>query len=59
MRAHGVPNFPDPGSGPLTGEAEQVPLAAGGRELARFKHAVQVCGGGGRIHVRGGNVGAP
>lgn len=43
MRAHGVPNFPDPGSGgPGGGAAVQVPLP--GSNSPAFNHALQVCG---------------
>jgi hypothetical protein len=58
MRANGVPNFPDPGSGgPASSHAKQVPLLDANSPA--FKHAVQVCGRGGRIQVRGGNIVGP
>jgi hypothetical protein len=55
MRAHGVPNFPDPGGNIGAGAVnKQAPLPDA--TAPAFKHAVQVCGRGGQIQVRGGNV---
>ena len=56
MREHGVPNFPDPGSGPVSGEGgtNQVPLPDA--NAPAFQHAVQICGRGGGIAIRGHNV---
>ena len=54
MRANGVPNFPDPGSGgPATGQARQVPVP--NADAPAFRHAVQVCGKGGGLYVRVGS----
>lgn len=50
MRAHGVPNFPDPGSGPPAGSAKQVPLP--GSNTPAFNHAVRVCAKSGGNFVR-------
>lgn len=52
MRAHGVPNFPDPGSGPPAGSSKQVPLP--GSNTPAFNHAIQVCGKRGALRVRTG-----
>lgn len=60
MRTHGVPNFPDPTFGPVTGAGgaqKQAPLPDA--TSPAFKHAVQVCGRGGRIQVRVGNITGP
>ena len=46
-------NFPDPGTN-IGGGAKQAPLPDASSPA--FKHAVAVCGSGGRISVRGGNV---
>ena len=50
MRAHGVPNFPDPSS-----SGAQVGLAAGiDPESPAFQSAARVCGaGGGNIEIGG------
>lgn len=50
MRAHGVPNFPDPGSGPPAGSATEVPLP--GSNTPAFNHALQICAKRGGLHVR-------
>jgi hypothetical protein len=53
MRANGVPNFADPtfGAQPGAGAAgkRQIPVA----DAPAFRHAVQVCGHGGGIHISG------
>jgi hypothetical protein len=55
MRAQGVPNFPDPGSGIGATAKQTFPDV----NSPAFKHAGQVCGHGGRIEMSGGNVEGP
>jgi hypothetical protein len=51
MRAHGVPDFPDPGSGgPSTGQT-----LLGESSSPAFEHAVNVCGHGKGIRVQAVN----
>jgi len=60
MRAHGVPNFPDPGSGgPGPGTANKQSLISESSSPA-FQHAVHVCGHGQGLRFRvNSNVAGP
>ena len=51
MRAHGVPNFPDPGSAPGPGTANKQSLI-GESSSPAFQHAVTVCGHGRGLRFR-------
>jgi hypothetical protein len=59
MRAHGVPNFPDPGSGGPLSSRPSAKQTLPDPNSPAFKHAGQACGRGGRFEVRGGNVQGP
>jgi hypothetical protein len=57
MRANGVPSFPDPNFGAATPGKEKQTLPD--TDTPAFKHAGQVCGRGGQLRLRAGNVEGP
>jgi hypothetical protein len=59
MRAHGVPNFPDPGTGGPLGSGQSAKQSLPDANSPAFKHAGQACGHGGRFEIRGANVEGP
>jgi hypothetical protein len=59
MRTHGVPSFPDPGSGVGGPGAAIKQKSIPDASTPAFKHAISVCGRGGVLQIRGGNAEGP